>query len=91
MRLFPNPVYNEINLTLDCQEKSTIDVEVFDIRGIVYYKNSYEVIVPGTVEIHLHDEAKINELLPGVYMVNARIKSKKIDSSSMLKFIKTNE
>jgi hypothetical protein len=91
MRVFPNPVYNEINLTLDCQEKSTLDIEVFDTRGIVYYRNTYENLIPGTVEIHLHDDPKINELLPGVYMVNARIRSKKVDSSSMLKFIKTNE
>jgi hypothetical protein len=91
MRVFPNPVYNEINLTLECQEKSTLEIEVFDTRGIVYYRNTYENLIPGTVEIHLHDDPKINELLPGVYMVNARIRSKKVDSSSMLKFIKTNE
>lgn len=91
MRVFPNPVYNEINLTLDCQEKSTLDIEIFDTRGVIFYTNTFENLTPGTVEIHLNDEPKISGLLPGVYMVNARIRSKKVDSSSMLKFVKTNE
>ena len=91
MRVFPNPVYREINLTLDCQEKSTLEVEVFDTRGVVYYANTFENILPGTVEIPLHDDPKVNNLLPGVYMVKAHITSKKVDSYSMMKFIKTNE
>ena len=91
MRVFPNPVYREINLTLDCQEKSTLEVEVFDTKGVVYYTNTFENLLPGTVEIHLHDDPKVNALLPGVYMVKAHITSKKVDSFSMMKFIKTNE
>jgi hypothetical protein len=91
MKMFPNPGYSEINLTFDCQEKSTLDIEVFDSRGVVFYTNTFENLTPGTVEIHLNDEPKISGLLPGVYMVNARIRSKKVDSSSMMKFIKTNE
>lgn len=91
MRVFPNPVYREINLTLDCQEKSTLEVEVFDTKGVVYYSNTFENLLPGTVEIHLHDDPKVNALLPGVYMVKAHITSKKVDSFSMMKFIKTNE
>lgn len=91
MRVFPNPVFREINLTLDCQEKSTLEVAVFDTRGVVYYVNTFENILPGTVEIPLHDDPKVNNLLPGVYMVKAHITSKKVDSYSMMKFIKTNE
>jgi hypothetical protein len=91
MKMFPNPGYSEINLTFDCQEKSTLEVEVFDTRGVIFYTNTFENLTPGTVEIHLNDEPKISGLLPGVYMVNARIRSKKVDSSSMMKFIKTNE
>ena len=91
MRVFPNPVYREINLTLDCQEKSTLEVAVFDTRGVVYYANTFENVMPGTVEIPLHDDSKVNNLLPGVYMVKAHITSKKVDSYSMIKFIKTNE
>jgi parallel beta-helix repeat protein len=91
MRVFPNPVYREINLTLDCQEKSTLEVEVFDTRGVVYYANTFENVMPGTVEIPLHDDSKVNNLIPGVYMVKAHITSKKVDSYSMMKFIKTNE
>lgn len=91
MKMFPNPGYSEINLTFDCQEKSTLEVEVFDTRGVIFYTNTYENLTPGTVEIHLHDDPKVNALLPGVYMVKARVKSKKVDSFSMMKFIKTNE
>ena len=91
MRVFPNPVYREINLTLDCQEKSTLEVEVFDNKGVVYYTKTFENLLPGTVEIHLHDDPKVNALLPGVYMVKAHITSKKVDSYSMMKFIKTND
>ncbi len=91
MKMFPNPGYSEINLTFDCQEKSTLEVEVFDTRGVIFYTNTYENLTPGTVEIHLHDDPKVNALLPGVYMVKARVTSKKVDSYSMMKFIKTNE
>ncbi len=91
MKMFPNPGYSEINLTFDCQEKSTLEVEVFDTRGVIFYTNTYENLTPGTVEIHLHDDPKVNALLPGVYMVKAHVTSKKVDSYSMMKFIKTNE
>lgn len=91
MKMFPNPGYSEINLTFDCQEKSTLEVEVFDTRGVIFYTNTYENLTPGTVEIHLHDDPKVNALLPGVYMVIAHVTSKKVDSYSMMKFIKTNE
>jgi hypothetical protein len=91
MKMFPNPGYSEINLTFDCQEKSTLEVEVFDTRGVIFYTNKFENLTPGTVEIHLHDDPKVNALLPGVYMVKTHITSKKVDSYSMMKFIKTNE
>lgn len=90
-KIFPNPTTQSVRYSFDCQEITNIEIEIFDTKGIIYYKDSFENLTPGTIELPLDDNQTIKSLNPGVYMVKSHIQSKKVDEYRMNKFIKISE
>jgi hypothetical protein len=81
LRVFPNPVVDNSNVTFNLDKKGTATVKIYDLTGKVVFENDYENLSLGTNTI----EFETSEMLKGIYIITVLQANKRIGSGRFIK------
>jgi hypothetical protein len=81
LRVFPNPVVDNSNVTFNLDKKGTATVKIYDLTGKVVFENDYENLSVGTNTI----EFETSEMLKGIYIITVLQANKRIGSGRFIK------
>ncbi len=84
LNIFPNPAKEEINISFEVSELSSISISVFNLLGEVQTSLVEKTYMPGSQIINI----STMDYLPGIYLVNIRNKTNGLQLREKLVIVK---
>lgn len=72
VNIFPNPVDDNLNIQLELPEKNNVDIKVFDLLGIEYFR------ITETGITSLNEIIDMSEMSPGTYFIQISVANETI-------------
>jgi len=85
VKLFPNPVVEKINITIESKDSTNFGIAIFDSAGREVLSFPNQSIYPGKTNL----SKNVSDLPQGVYTVRVANLKSEIAKAQLLKFIKT--